>query len=350
MGEFVRNAWYIAGWADEVGSDKPLGRTIAGTKIVMFRDGQGALCALRDRCSHRLVPLSMGTICKGVLECGYHGLQFDGTGTCVSNPHGPVSRSLSVESFTLTERFDLLWLWLGDRAKADPATIPDMSASPHDPDRSSFRGYMGVRCNHLLLVDNLLDLSHADYLHKGGLNSGGTMTKLRPRVEESANAVLAEWFVSKDDKGVAIMRTELPDPTALVDMWTEVKWHVGGAVMLKVGMVTAGESREKGVVTHVIHAMTPETAVSSHYFYRAWRNYKVGNAQFEAGMREAVRFAFEDEDKVMLEAQQAAVGSDDFMSHKPALLAIDTASSRVRRLHERLLAAERQDGVLAKEA
>jgi phenylpropionate dioxygenase-like ring-hydroxylating dioxygenase large terminal subunit len=350
MIEFIKNAWYIAGWAREIEPDKLLARTIADTEVVMYRDGTGALCALRDRCAHRFVPLSKGRICNGVLECGYHGLQYNRSGVCVSNPHGPVSRALAVDGFTLTEREGLLWLWLGDPAKARIDGIPDMSASPEHPAAAIVEGYLPVKAHHLLLVDNILDLSHADYLHRGGLGSGGTMTRSRPKIEEGADWLLAEWFVSKEDKGVAIMRAQLPDPKVLVDMWTEVRWHSGSAVMLKVGMVGTGEPRDKGIVSHVIHAMTPESATSSHYFYRVWRNYRQDDEELSRGMREAVRVAFEDEDKMMIELQQRAVGDEDFMSLKPALLPIDAASSRARRLYDKLLQAERSEGPWLRDA
>jgi vanillate O-demethylase monooxygenase subunit len=340
MRDFLSDVWYVAGWSDEVARDRPLARTIANTPVVMFRDNRGELAALRDRCPHRFSPLSKGRIANGVIECGYHGLQFDRKGACVANPHGSISKALAVESFTMAERDGLLWLWLGDSAKARMESIPDMSAVQQEPPNSHFRGHLSVRAHHLLLVDNILDLSHADYLHKAALGSGGTMTRTRPRIEEGEDFILAEWFAAKEGKGVAIMRAELADPNALIDMWTSVRWHTSGAVLLKVGITPTGEPRDQGIVTHVIHAMTPQTPGSSHYFYRVWRNYQSDNAEYSRMMEGAVRFAFEGEDKDMIEAQQINMGDGDFMSMKPALLAIDSASMRARRLFDRALAAE----------
>ena len=37
---FIRNAWYVAAWADEV-ADTPLARRICGEAVVLFRDKQG---------------------------------------------------------------------------------------------------------------------------------------------------------------------------------------------------------------------------------------------------------------------------------------------------------------------
>lgn len=338
MGEFLKNVWYIAGWSSEVVADRPLARTIAGTKVVFFRDAQGELAALQDRCPHRLVPLSRGKMVNGVLECAYHGLQFDRSGDCVANPHGPISRALCVASYQVAEKFGLLWLWLGDPSKAKLDAIPDMSAVKLEA--VTIRGYLPVRAHHMLLVDNILDLSHGDYLHNADLGSRGATTRARTRYEENEDSVLAEWFTGKDPGGVAILRAELPDPTCLADMWTEVRWHTGGAVMLKTGMAPAGEPRERGVVAHVIHAMTPETAGSSHYFYSAWRNYRSEDAEYTRAMEQAVRYGFEVEDKPMIEAQQDALAGKEFMSSKPSLFGIDTASVRARRLYDRVLAAE----------
>jgi vanillate O-demethylase monooxygenase subunit len=110
--------------------------------------------------------------------------------------------------------------------------------------------------------------------------------------------------------------------------------------MLKTGIAPAGEPRERGVAAHVIHAMTPETSGSSHYFYSAWRNYRSEDAEYTQAMEQAVRYGFEVEDKPMIEAQQEALAGKEFMSSKPSLLGIDTASVKARRLYDRVLAAE----------
>src|SRR5437660_4882280 len=82
---FVRNAWYIGAWADELGA-QPLARRICNEPVVLFRDAAGKAAALADRCCHRAAPLSMGKVVEDGLECGYHGLTFDGSGRCVRIP------------------------------------------------------------------------------------------------------------------------------------------------------------------------------------------------------------------------------------------------------------------------
>ena len=61
---FIKNAWYVAAWADEV-TDKPLARRILDQPVVLFRDAPDARAALADMCCHRGAPLSCGKRRRG---------------------------------------------------------------------------------------------------------------------------------------------------------------------------------------------------------------------------------------------------------------------------------------------
>ncbi len=115
---FIRNAWYLAAWSDEV-TNAPLSRMILGEPVALFRARDGAIAALRDACPHRAVPLSLGTIINDHIRCPYHGLEFDREGICRLNPHidGPPDR-LKTRCFPIAEKHGGLWLWMGDAAAA----------------------------------------------------------------------------------------------------------------------------------------------------------------------------------------------------------------------------------------
>ena len=82
---FLRNFWYVAAYYHEIGR-KPLGRTVLGEPVVLFRKEDGTAVALEDRCVHRHLPLSMGRLVGDTLQCHYHGLRYDRTGACVLVP------------------------------------------------------------------------------------------------------------------------------------------------------------------------------------------------------------------------------------------------------------------------
>ena len=80
---WIKNAWYIAGWASEVSEDKLLARTFLDEPVLMYRAESGDVAALEDRCCHRHAPLSKGRLEGDAVRCMYHGLKFDPSGRCI---------------------------------------------------------------------------------------------------------------------------------------------------------------------------------------------------------------------------------------------------------------------------
>jgi phenylpropionate dioxygenase-like ring-hydroxylating dioxygenase large terminal subunit len=85
---FLRNYWYICAWREEL-TTKPLQRWILNEPIALFRTQSGKAAAIADRCPHRGAPMTTGQVRGEGLECGYHGLTFDGKGTCLRLPGCP---------------------------------------------------------------------------------------------------------------------------------------------------------------------------------------------------------------------------------------------------------------------
>ena len=109
---FVRNAWYIAAWSEEIESGL-LARTIMNQPIVIYRDADGNVGALEDRCCHRGAPLTHGSVTDVGLQCGYHGLTFDTKGNCVDIPgQKNIPAQAQVRHFPLVERHQILWIWM----------------------------------------------------------------------------------------------------------------------------------------------------------------------------------------------------------------------------------------------
>src|SRR5215813_7199899 len=122
---FLRNFWYVAAHSEELSRSRALPRQILNEQVVLFRDEAGSGHALADRCPHRFAPLHLGKVRGSHIECAYHGLQFDGQGQCVFNPHSnAIPRAARVRSFPLVERHGFLWIWMGEPAKASPESIP----------------------------------------------------------------------------------------------------------------------------------------------------------------------------------------------------------------------------------
>src|ERR1700677_426623 len=329
---WLLNCWYVAAWADELPSDARLARTLLERPVLLFRDPGGQVHALADRCPHRHAPLSRGKGEDRVVHCGYHGLAFDGaTGKCVHNPHGPIPSSLAVEAYRVTERHKLLWIWMGNRERAEESAIPDLSFADTAPVHAFSKGYMRAAADHRLLEDNILDLTHGDYWHANTLG-GGSFTRTRANVEERGNTVFVQWL-AKNEQAIPIFRSEMPDLDMLTDMITDVLWHPSGVMLLNGAVTPAGAPRENGIATSNAHIMTPETATTTHYFYCNSRTYRTADADYNAAVAAGLRLAFETEDKPMIEAQQSRIRGADLLDSRPALLPMDLAAVRARRIY-----------------
>jgi phenylpropionate dioxygenase-like ring-hydroxylating dioxygenase large terminal subunit len=338
---FLKRLWYAAAWADELVAGKPLARTLLGEPVVMWRSADGSVQALADQCPHRLAPLSKGQIDGKAIRCGYHGLRFDGSGRCVENPHGPILSSLRVRAYSVVQRHQLLWIWMGpdeDGAKVDAASIPDLGFIENAKPTAISHGYMYTKASHKLLEDNILDLSHADYLHPDTLG-GGSITRSKPHIEERGNTLFVQWL-AHNELAIPVFRPLLPTPDTIADMWTEVLWHPCGVMTLHTGATPAGRSPAEGIDTWNAHIMTPEADRTTHYFFVNSRNFKLEDGAYNAALAGGLRHAFECEDKPMIEAQQARLGERELLDLQPRLMGIDAGSSRARHIYSRLLAAE----------
>ncbi|MBU6443156.1 MAG: aromatic ring-hydroxylating dioxygenase subunit alpha [Alphaproteobacteria bacterium] len=332
---YLGNAWYQAAWSDEVVADGLLGRTLLDRPVVFFRDAEGAIVALDDRCPHRFAPLSRGRVKDGTLYCGYHGLGFDATGGCSHNPHGPIPKRAAVRRYPALERHDAIWIWPGDPARADPALLPDLGFIDVTPATAKLHGYLRTAANYQLLSDNILDLSHADYLHPDTL--GGIMTKAAVNVAEQEGRLSIRWDAPSVEPPPAF-KAMVPEGKA--DIWTEVTWTAPAVMILNTGAVPTGQTPSDSDQNYVLHNMTPETASASHYFYCPTRRNRLDDAAFTAVLKQFLDQAFLSEDKPMIEAQQSRMETPDLFALKPVLLSVDAGAIRARRMLQRRIDAE----------
>lgn len=336
MGTFLGNCWYAAAWADELG-EGILARTIAGIPIAFWRDTAGFAHALQDRCPHRFAPLSRGQVAGDTIQCGYHGLAFDGSGKCVLAPGGDPLPKTRVRDFPLVERHALLWIWTGDAELADPGLVPDFTLLEDETLgwRAAGAGnYLNIKAHYSLMIDNLLDLSHVAYLHK---------TTLAPTAPSVENGILT---VERDAASVtaSLVMSDVAAPWldgARVDQWLDMRWEAPGSLWLEIGAVPAGQPVVKGGNGYAVHLVTPETVYTTHYFFGSARHRSHMSNQHDLDSAFALaRRAFETEDGPMLEDCQLRMEGADLLALDPIWLKGDQAAGLARRIMQRLIEAE----------
>jgi len=337
---FLRNAWYVAAWSEEVGSGQLLARRLLDEPIVIYRDADGLPHALADRCPHRFAPLSLGKVVDEAIQCPYHGLRFDTTGACIHNPHGPVPKAARVRSYPIVERYSAIWIWPGDPAHANPDAIPEFDFLV--PEHCYVgTGYMAIDGPYELEIDNILDLSHIEFLHP--LFSSEAVSRAEIKCSQEGETVWSRRYIRQDTPPPFLYEAFNIPQGSLVDRWLDVRWQAPALMALWAGGVAADQPQEAGIVTPSAHLFTPESATRTHYFYAISFPRAMGPAGAVLAQKHValLRQPFEQEDKPIIEAVARSMGEADFWSLNPVLLRGDEAAVRARRILEKRIAAER---------
>jgi phenylpropionate dioxygenase-like ring-hydroxylating dioxygenase large terminal subunit len=168
----IQNLWYVAGYSEEFPKDKLVGLTIVGHPLVLWRGTAGDVVAFDGRCCHKQMPLASGRLLDdGTLECAYHGLCFNEEGKCVKIPSQPgkaIPSRAKLRPYPIVEQDNLVWIWMGeeDSGELRPPRIPELGSSDW---QTVHLAKNIVPTNYVLLIENLLDISHFYPLHDGNI-------------------------------------------------------------------------------------------------------------------------------------------------------------------------------------
>jgi phenylpropionate dioxygenase-like ring-hydroxylating dioxygenase large terminal subunit len=337
---FLRTAWYCAAWAHEI-TRTPLGRTILGEQIVMFRTQEGAPVALESVCPHRLAPLHEGMMHGDAIACRYHGLQFDKDGKCVNDPHGGRARGhLRVRSFPAMERNGIVWLWFGDPEHVRLDMVPAFSFHS-DPGFRTIYDRVHVQGSYQLVSDNLLDLSHTQHLHTILKRSG--VSKQAIAYLEDETTVEVRTSTSNTGKS-AFMSMIWTDGPEFIDNRGSMRWEAPCNLLQTIDPSSVG-----GPPGHVqikaAHLATPETPTSCHYFWSLGRNVHLDDATLDGKLRKVLGDVFANEDAWMISLVQRNMEHETDilrLPRKPRMLPSDRGAVRARLILRQLI--EREDG------
>ena len=172
MGALMREYWIPVARSDEVGADgNPLRLMALGEPLIAFRDTAGRLGVLDHRCPHRGASLFFGRNEQNGIRCIYHGWKFDVEGNCVEMANVPPEQDfkhkIKAKTYKTTERYGVIWLYMGDRAEAPP--FPDFELNDLKDGDISVR-IIQQEHNWLQGLENDLDTSHFGFLHLGGVD------------------------------------------------------------------------------------------------------------------------------------------------------------------------------------
>jgi vanillate O-demethylase monooxygenase subunit len=178
---------------------------------------------------------------------------------------------------------------MGEAEKADPARLPGFEQIV-DPDKATIRGYATIQANYELLADNLLDLSHAQFVHAQFLRTDALLSAPH-EVSQQGDTVVSRRLASNTQGPASFMRY-FDDREAPVDVWMRVRWDPPGLCRLDVGLTPTGRPECEGLRREGSHLLAPETETSTHYFYANTRNYRIHDPVCDEHVREWHRVGF----------------------------------------------------------
>jgi vanillate O-demethylase monooxygenase subunit len=232
---------------------------------------------------------------------------------------------------------------MGDPALADPNLIEDFHWMD-DPHWRAKGERLDLKGNYLLIVENLLDLTHLQFVHPTTL---GTQA-----------IAAAPIKTERDDNRVCVTRWMLDHPAPpffqkaggftadeRVDRWQIIEYTPPAFVRLDVGCARAGTGardgdRSHGISMRNLNAITPETETTTHYFWAQAHNFKIDDPSVTELIFRQVHTAFL-EDLAVIEAQQDTINAYGERLPQAVDFNQDAGGIQARRIVEAVLAAER---------
>lgn len=196
----LKNLWYpiLPSWKVK---DSPVGITRLGEHIAVWRDEDGQVHAIEDRCPHRGARMSMGWNKGSKLACWYHGVELDGEGKVVDVPavdKCPMVGKKKVHSYPVKELNGAIFAYFGDELHPEPPELQlpkELTSDEH----SGFLCAAIWKCNYRYAVDNVMDPMHGAYLHGDSHTMAWGEKKAKMRLQETDTGY---YFEKEEQSGV----------------------------------------------------------------------------------------------------------------------------------------------------
>jgi phthalate 4,5-dioxygenase len=265
MGVLMReHCWIPALLSTQLVTDgAPRRVRLVGNDYVAFRDTNGSIGFLDEKCPHRNASLVLARNEECGLRCIFHGWKVDVTGQVVEAPtHSPNPESfaakITTRRYPTVEGGGLVWVWLGER-EAPPF--------PHLPFTMLPTSHVWVTatncaCNWLQGVEATLDTAHIGTLHKAYIEAYSE-ADAGSSIKHSLDALAPLYDVERTSYGLdAIGTRPMPDGSAYV--------RTTKYVLPFVSLVPGSPGSAGGDVDGVIFIVSPVDDTHHVLFFGFW--------------------------------------------------------------------------------
>lgn len=306
------NRWWpvVASW---MVTDTPLGLTRLGEKIVLWRDKDGSVHCVEDRCPHRGARLSMGWNLGDRIACWYHGVEVGGDGVVKDVPavgECPLVGEKCIKSYPVFEHMGGIFAWFGDELHEEAGEF-DMPEEFVSDEWGAMLCTAHWNCNWTYAVDNVMDPMHGAYLHavSHSMAEGDLEAKMQ---------------IDKTDKGFIFGKSDQRDVN-----FDWIEWADTGAFWLRVSPLPYRQAAGPGGNFGIIGFVTPIDEENCRVFF--WRTRKVQGWQRDAWKfmyrhkLETLHWDVLEQDRVVLSGMEPDARDHEFLYQH------DTGLARTRR-------------------
>lgn len=214
LNQGVLNVWYpvLPSWGVH---DKPVGITRLGENIVLWRDHDGQIHALEDRCPHRGARLSLGWNLGDRIACWYHGVEVGSAGKIVDVPameSCPLIGQCRTKSYPVQEIKGAIFVYFGD---GQENSIPELRVPEELTNEENYDAMLCTarwKCNYRYAIDNVMDPMHGAYLHAKSHSMAHGDKKAVMQVRQTEHGLICE---KAGQRGVNFDWVEFGDTDAL---------------------------------------------------------------------------------------------------------------------------------------
>ena len=202
----IPNQWYAILESNEIKKSRIIGVTRMGERMVAWRNLEGNLSVMVDKCPHRGVAISAGKLIGDCIQCPFHGFEYDTTGACTLVPangkNAEPPKALHVQSYPVREEHGFVYIWWGS-PRVEYPPVPWFESIPDTMVYATLKDHWA--CHYSRAIENQLDVVHLPFIHHNTIGRGNRTLVNGPIATEEkhwpGDHLLNLWVYNELDQG-----------------------------------------------------------------------------------------------------------------------------------------------------